>query len=273
VRLLLAQAYLRSAQADKAEALLEPLAQSPAADAATLTALAEAQLQAGDDAARKRLADFASAAPRDGRALLAQARFEQRSGSSDATVMGLLRRAIGADPDLVDAHEALVQNRLAAGDPPAALVAAQDAAARLPDDPAVVSLLGMAQLTAGDAQQAVSTIKRLVAIRPRQVQPLLLLADAQRAAGNRAATSAALDQVLALAPDDARALRAQALMAMDDEKPLDALALARRLQTRRPKEPAGWALEGEMQARAGQWPAAAAAYRVARQRGGWRPGG
>lgn len=218
------------------------------------------------DVARKRLTDFAAANPRDGRPRLALAALERTTGAPDARQLEALREAVKAEPTLVAAQVTLVRHLTGSGDVQGALTAAQDASAALPADPSVMDLLGTAQLTAGDAQRAVSTFKRLVAQQPRQVLPLLRLADAQRAAKDRAAAAQALRQALELEPDNLQALRGQALMALEDQKQPEAVALARKVQARAPKDAAGWALEGELEERAGHAAAALSAYRAAQQR-------
>jgi tetratricopeptide (TPR) repeat protein len=73
-------------------------------------------------------------------------------------------------------------------------------------------------------------------------------------------------RALELAPG-LMAARAQAIeVALQQKQPDKALAIARRLQTERPGDAAGWLLEGEVQMRQRQWASAATVLRQAVQR-------
>ena len=94
----------------------------------------------------------------------------------------------------------------------------------------------------------------------------VLLADAHLVRPDRASAAAELRRALEIQPGLLPAERGLALLSLADRKPHDALAMARTIQKRSPKDPAGFALEGEIEAAQRNWSAAAAAYAAALQR-------
>lgn len=233
----------------------------------SVVALSNLDAAAGrPEPARQRLQALIKAEPKNVSARLALASLEGRLGAAEAVVTGLLREAVRADPAAPGAHRALVEHLQATGDAKAALNAARDAAAALPQDAQLQELLGTAQLAAGDSQQAISTFKRLMALQPGKAGHAVHLADAYLAAGDKAAAQAALKQAQAIDPDNAMALRGLALMAVMYQRLQEGLDMARAQQKRQPKDAAGFVLEGELLSRAGRWPEAAAAFSAALQR-------
>lgn len=232
-----------------------------------VAALAALDLAEGRaDAARKRFEGLVKADPRNARATLALAELDARAGAPEAVILARLREAIKADPAWPGARLALVNRLLGSGEAQDAVVAAQDAAAALPENLAILDALGRAQQASGDSQRAVSTFKRLASLMPRSADAQLRLAEAHRAAGERAPAAQALRRALDLDPGMTAAQRGLALIAVADKRPGDALAIARTLQQRQPKDPAGWVLEAEIESLQKQWPAAAAAYQKALER-------
>lgn len=232
-----------------------------------LVTLAALDVDAGRvPAARKRFEDLIAAEPQNVSARLALAELDRRLGAPDAALVSQLKDAVRANAPDPKPHLMLIERLLASGDAAAAVAAAQDAAAALPNDLAVMDALGVAQLATGDSQRAISTFKRLAALQPRNPMPLARLADAHLAGKDTAGAGAALKQALEIQPDHLMAQRGLALLAQLDKRPQEALAMARGIQKRLPKEAAGFALEGELESRAGNWPAAATAYAAALQR-------
>lgn len=229
--------------------------------------LAELDLKAGRQAqARQRFEALIQADPRNVQARLALNAMEARLGAPPAALAAQLRETARIDPRQPLPHLLLVERLLAAGDAPAALQAAQDASAALPDDPAVLDVLGRAQLAAGDSARAVSTFRRLASMQPKRALHQVRLADAHMAAGDRASAAAALRRALELEPGLLMAERGLALLALTEGKPAEALALARGIQKRSPKDASGFALEAELEAAQRNWVAAATAYAAALQR-------
>ncbi len=217
--------------------------------------------------ARQRFTALLKAEPMNVRAKMALAELDTQLGAPEAVIVTQLREATRLDPSQPQPHLALIERLLSSGDNAGALAAAQDAAAVQPNDTVVMDALGRAQIAAGASQQAVSTYKKLAALQPRTALFLLRLADAHTAAKDSAAAALALRQVLELEPGNLMALRGQALLAVQDKRPQDGIAIARRMQQRHPKDVVGFALEGELESKRKNWGAAAAAYAAALARG------
>ena len=261
-RILLQQGDLKSAAA----AFEQALAKEPHHLGAH-TGLAELDFKAGKpDLARQRLDGLIKAAPRNTSVVLALAGFEARLGATAGAVAARYREAIKLDKLQSAPHLSLVSHLLASGDPKGAQAAAQDAAALLPNDLAILDALGLAQISAGDGQRAISTFKKLTALQPKKAAHLVRLADAHLAVKDRLSAASALRQAIEIEPDNLLAQRGLAVMAVQDKRPQDALAIAHTLQKRKPKESYGFALEGEIQGTMNNWGAAAAAYTLAMQR-------
>jgi putative PEP-CTERM system TPR-repeat lipoprotein len=138
--------------------------------------------------------------------------------------------------------------------------------AALPEVPEVVDALGRAQSAAGDQQQAKSTFGKLGVLLPRSPLPHLRMATVLSATGDTAGAQQSLRRALDLQPDLLAAQRALADIALKERRPADALGIARTVQKQRPTDAVGYLMEGNAQAIARQWDAAAAAYRNGAQR-------
>lgn len=216
--------------------------------------------------ARKRFEGLIKAQPKNVRARLALVELETRAGTSGVKVAALLRDAIKADPSQPQPHLALIENLLAAADGQAAQIAAQEAAAALPNSADILEALGRTQMATSDFQRATSSFKRLASLQPRQALPLVRLSEAQVALKDFAAADGSLRQALEVEPNSLLALRGQGRLAVANDRLPQALQIARGIQARMPKDPFGYALEGEVGALAKDWPLAAAAYGAALQR-------
>lgn len=198
------------------------------------------------DAARKRFEAIVAKDPKNEQALLGLADVQAATGASAAEIIATVDRAVAANPTALRARLAAVDLRLRTNDAKGAVTAAQAAAAAIPDNAQIVAALGRAQLAAGDTQQAISTYNRLVALLPQSPAPLMLLARAQAAAKDYDAASQTLRKALALAPSQLNALQGLMAVQIAAGKPEEALAEARALQKERPKDAAGFVLEGEV---------------------------
>ena len=257
-RVLAQQGDVPGATANFSKALTKEPSYFPAA-----VGLAALDFNAGKpELARQRFEAMIKADVKNFRPHLALAEIDVQLGTPDAVVAARLREAIKADPTQVESHLALVNHLMGSRDHQAALLAAQDATALLPNDLRVMDALGRAQLLAGEAQRAVSTLKRLASLQPKNPMHLIRLADAFFAAGDSEAATQALRQALALEPDNLLAQRSLALM-LADRQPKDGIAIARSIQQRLPKDATGFAMEGELEERAKNWSAAATAYQAA----------
>jgi cellulose synthase operon protein C len=232
--------------------------------AASLAAL---DLQAGKpDQAKKRFDDMLKVDPKNYQALLALADLKQRSGGSKDEVTAIVTQAIKLNPSEPAPRLLLVNHLLARSDVKAALNAAQDGAAALPNDFDLMDALGRAQVASGDSQQGVSTFKKMAALQPTRPSVQMRLAEAYASLRDKDGAAAAYKRALELQPDLLPAQRALVALALDDRKPLDALTIARQVQKQRPTEPAGWLLEGDAEGSRKNWDGAIAAYRSSLQK-------
>jgi len=258
-QVLVLQRDLPGARAAFTQALAKAPAYLPAVSALAALDLADGQ----SDAARARFQALLQAQPRLAAAHLALAELDQRSGAGRDAVAARLEAGIQASPDDATLRMALVSHHLATANAKAAVAAAQAGLAKLPDDPGLLGLLGRGQLAAGDSQQALTSFNRLVGLQGRSPAAHLGLADAQLAAGDLTGARRSLQRVLEIDPDHLAAQRQGVVVAMRQQQPEQALALARQLQKRQPALADGWLLEGEVHIARQQWDPAVAALRQA----------
>ncbi|MDO9072975.1 MAG: PEP-CTERM system TPR-repeat protein PrsT [Rubrivivax sp.] len=216
--------------------------------------------------ARKRFNAFIQAQPKSWQARLAMAELDARIGAPAATVTASLREAVKINPAEPRPHIVLVNHLISIGDGKAALLAAQDGAAALPNSYEMMDAQGRAELAAGDNQRAVSTFKKLSSLQPRNAVHELRLADAYVATKDLEAAGNALRRAAQLQPDNVNVQRALVRLAMMDKRPNDAMRIARDLQQRHPKDALGHNLEAEVETSRRNWDAAQAAYRASLQR-------
>ena len=212
--------------------------------------------------ARKRFNTFIQAQPKSWQARLALAELEARIGAPAATVAAALREAVKVNPSEPRPHVALVNQLIGSGDAKAALLAAQDATAALPNNTEVMDTLGRAELAAGDHQRALSTFKKLASLQPRNAVPEMRLAEAYAAMKDSESASRALRRAAELQPGNVAVSRAQARLAMADGRPEDALKVAREMQKRAPQDATGFTIEGEIEVSRKNWDAAINAFRA-----------
>jgi putative PEP-CTERM system TPR-repeat lipoprotein len=213
--------------------------------------------------ARKRYEDALAKAPSNTQLLLSYAEFLRASGADSKEAFAVIERAVGANPTLAPARLALIDAYMRAGDAKQALIAAQQAATALPNDARVLTALGTVQQANGDFNQAIATFQKVVATAPQDAGALVRLAGAHAAAKDYAAAVQTLRKALALQPNAVDLNREIALLQMRAGHPDEALAEARAVQAGRPKEAAGYVIEGDVYAAQKKLPEAAKAYRAA----------
>ena len=218
------------------------------------------------DAARKRFESIVAKDPKNDLALLGLADVMANTGAKAAEVLAVVDRAVTANPTSVNARLVAINLRLQSRDAKGALTAAQSAAAALPDNPQVVEALGRAQLAAGETQQAVSTYNKLAALMPQSPAALVALARAQAAAKDYDGAAQTLRKALAMQPGMMDAQQALIGTQVAAGRPDEALTEARAIQKERPKEAAGWVLEGEVYLAQKKLNEAVAAYSEALKR-------
>lgn len=228
------------------------------------SALSGLDLAAGrNEAARKRLQDLVAADPGNAQARIALAEVVARTGGTSAEVGQVFAAAVKANPTQMQPRLMYIEHLLRQGDAQAALIAAQEGAAALPGQVELQAALGRAQLAAGDARQAVATFGQLANKHPTDAMHQLRLAEAHVAAKDLPSARVALRKALELDPESFSAKRGLAALALQQERPDEARAIARELQKSRPKEASGYQLEGDVERQQRNWPAAVAAYRKA----------
>ncbi len=230
------------ARADLEKALTIDARYFPAATTLAVMDLADGQAQTARSRFEKQLKED----PRNYQASLALADLASRSGGSDTEVAQILAEAIKNSPSETSLRVAQVNFYIRAKDTKRALESAQQARAALPNSVEVLDALGAAQLGSGDLQQAVSTFRQLVGLNPQSAQPQLRLADTYLAMKDRASAERSLRSALELQPDLAVAQRQLMAMALADNRPRDALTVARALQKQQPKDPAGYIYESDI---------------------------
>jgi len=213
--------------------------------------------------AEQRIEAFLKNQPSHAGALIALAQLRAKTPGKGDEVAGLLNRAVRDNPSEVVPRLALIRYELSRNQPKNALAAAQAAVAALPDRPELFHAMAQARTAAGDLQQALSSFNQVATMRPTLPGPHLEIAQTYiRMNDNRSAIKSA-QRALAIAPT---LLPAQALLArlLVEEKRIDeAKAVARAVQKRLPDAAAGFALEGDIEAKNRKLPLAEAAYRKA----------
>jgi cellulose synthase operon protein C len=231
-----------------------------------VASLAAIDFSAGKpDAARRRFEDLAAASPKSHEPWLALAELGARAGDPPEKVVGYLRSAVKANGGSPAAHVALVNHLIGAGDGKAALTAAREASAALPNNLEAMDALGRAQIVGEGAEQAVATFKQLTALQP--TNPINHVRLAESLAGNKdiPGAKAALRKALEIKPDLALAKRALVSLSLQEQRPDEGLALIKDMQKADAKDPVAFALEGDVHMSQRNGEAAAIAYRTAMQ--------
>ncbi len=257
---------LRKDNAGARRAYEAALVKDPASYAAVAALATMDMAESKPDDARKRFDAHLKAYPKSWQARLALAELDARAGATTAAVVAQLREAVKLDPTEPRPQLVLINRLLAAEDARAALQAAQDATGALPDNPEIMDAKGRAELAAGDNQGAITTFRKLAALQPRSALPEMRLSDAYIAAKDRAAAERSLRRAAELQPALVAPQRALALLALQDNRPQDSLAIVRAMQKAHPTDPVGYALEGDIETARKAWDPALVAYRAAAQR-------
>lgn len=214
------------------------------------------------DAARARIEAAIQHQPGNLQAHLALVNLRAANGADKTELTGLLRKAVDAAPGNPAPHLLLVDHYLRNNAPKDALTAAQQGVAAVPGNALMLDGLGRAQSAHGDHNQAQSTFSRIAALQPQSPQPYLRMANAHLAQGNRDAAGQSFRKALEIQPDLLQAQQGLISLAMAAQKPGDALAISRSVQKQRPKEAAGYLLEGDIHATSKTWDKAIGAFRT-----------
>jgi putative PEP-CTERM system TPR-repeat lipoprotein len=217
-------------------------------------------------AAEQRFEKAAGRQPASVQPLLALAELRVRTGKAKETIVPLLTKAAKVRPNDATARLMLVDYLLQVQDYKPALDAAQDALAALPSDPRIQDALARSQLAVGDFNQALSSYGKLVAAYPKLERPLIGLSDAYVAAGKREEALDALKRATVVAPQSLLARQKAIALHVAAGRTGDAVAVARTVQSQWPTQAIGFLYEGDIEAVAKDWGAAAVAYRTGLQK-------
>lgn len=222
-----------------------------------------AALDIGDkkiDDARKRFEGVLAKNPQHPQALLAMADLRAREGGNKTEVAELISKAITANPTDKLPRLLLIDLHLRNKDDKLALSAAQNAVAAIPDSPELVDALGRAQQATGDVNQALISYNKAASLAPNSPMPHIRMAQAHMQAKNKGAAAQSLRKALDVKADHLEAQRALILLAMDEKKYSEAVAIAKTIQKQRPNEALGYQFEGDVAAVQKNWSVAANAY-------------
>jgi putative PEP-CTERM system TPR-repeat lipoprotein len=229
--------------------------------------LAQLDLKDGDVlSARKRYEAILAVQADNPRALLALAKIESDAGNG-AKAVELLEQARDRNPKAVQPRLVLANYYFQTRRYEDALAAASEANQILPTDPAVLTLLGRAQLAAGDAEMAAKTLAEAVERRPDVGEIHHYLAEAQVRSGKWDAARASYMKALELTEHKQTGpLVGLARLEAREGNAEAALALTAELRQQFPDAAIGYEVEGDILAGTEKYRSATEAYRAALER-------
>ena len=215
------------------------------------------------EAAKARFEASLKRKPANAGAMMALAEISKRNGGKSAEVVQWLDLAIKADPNDATPRLLLIDHYLGSGQTKPALTAVQAALTVLPENAELLDRLGRTQLAGGNSQQAITTFSKLAVLNPKSPLPQLRLADAHAATKNTAGVAAAVRKANEIAPNQLLVQQAMLNLSMIENKPAQALAIARTVQAQHPDDVIGLGMEADVEMRQKHWDNAAAALRKA----------
>jgi putative PEP-CTERM system TPR-repeat lipoprotein len=215
------------------------------------------------EAARKRYEAVLKKEPNNEQALLGLAVLLRVAGANPQEIEKPLKQSVAANPASPNARAALINFYLRNRDDKAALAAAQEAQAALPNHAGILQALGATQMGAGETRQAVATFTRLAEMLPKSHEPHILLARAHVAGKQPDEAIKSLRAALALRPDLAAAQRDIVAIYVAANRHDDALREAKAVQAEQPQQPLGHVLEAELYVAQKKWDLAERTYRAA----------
>jgi putative PEP-CTERM system TPR-repeat lipoprotein len=228
---------------DFEQALARDPAYFPAIESLAALDVADSKI----DQAIKRFESVLARQPSNLQAQLAIAGLTARKGAKTEEVAKLLAKAIRTNPTEPTPRLNLIELHISTRQWGAALNAAQEAVAALPASPELLDALGRVQAMSGDANQARASFNKLAAMQPGSPVPHVRLADMLTAAKNPDAAAQSLARALEIQPDFLEAQRKLAALEVKAGKYPAALKIAKTVQTQRPRQDAGYLLEGDVQ--------------------------
>jgi putative PEP-CTERM system TPR-repeat lipoprotein len=189
----------------------------------------------------------------------------ERGNAPDAITW--LEKAHAAAPDALMPALRLADLYARAGQARKAVALAEQLQAAHPDNPDALAVLSQAHHSNGNLQAAADGYAQLARMAPKQALAPLRLANIQLQLKDRTSAMASLRKALAIDPDlfDAQITLINLLLA--DKRHAEAMRIAKTAQRRQPERPAGFKLEGDVQAAQGKLdaalPASEQAFRLA----------
>jgi tetratricopeptide (TPR) repeat protein len=144
------------------------------------------------------------------------------------TAVGLITRAITANPNIPEFHANLALVFLEKGEPEKAMQSARTALSLKPDYPDALNHLGNGLKQTGKIDQAIECYQRALAINPNFIDGLNNLADAYRRTGRTQEAESCYEKVLQLKGDHPEALLSKAELFRRQRKFGDAILICRR---------------------------------------------
>jgi putative PEP-CTERM system TPR-repeat lipoprotein len=196
-------------------------------------------------AARKRFETLLQHDANNSQAMLALAQLSAQAGQ-EKDYLSWLERAAKAAPDAVQPRLLQADYYLRKNDAAKALVLAREARIANPNNPAVLDMLGNAQLAAGDNDNALVSFQKLTEMAPQSAAAQVRLATAYNTLKQTDNARTALNRALQIQPGftDAQV----ALVSLDAKagRYADAIQATHKIQQQLPQAPLGWILEGDV---------------------------
>lgn len=168
---------------------------------------------------------------------------------NNAEALDWLEKASTENPDALAPAMRLATACLRTNQPQKALALVRKFQTANPANPALLDLLGQAQVATKDVPAALETYSKLVKVAPESAMAQVRLAGVHMMLSNDAAAGDDLKRAVALDPAMVQARMAQIELALRAKKPDEALAMARALQKQAATAVIGHAIEGDLQLR------------------------
>lgn len=214
------------------------------------------------DSAKKRYEQVLAKDPKAVTALLGLVDLLILSNAPQAEVDKALRRAVAADPEAVAPRVAMIRYYTALKDWNKAVTAARDADRAIPDTPQILEFKGFVEQASGETNQAIETYRRLAKLTSDNPTALVRVGELQARTKDYTGALATFKAALANAPETSNIWLPLAALYHQSGQTDAGLADARKMEKDKPASYVGYAMEGELLARAGRLPDAAAAFRT-----------
>lgn len=264
-----ASVHLMQGERTKARALWEQaLRTNPKllAAAQQLARLDQIEGKSKDSAAR--FEAVVKADPSQVEAKLAWLAARQQAQEPAEPLLATARQIAKEHPKSAPAQIAWVRMVQQRQDVAAALQAAQDAAAGLPNEPQLIELIGQLQMQQRDFKLAALSFKRLAELKPSSAAALMRLVEVEVAQRDYAGALATARRAQALQPGRMDTQRALVALETEAGNVAGARRILKEIQAQPGREAFAFALEGDLESNQRNWDAARAAYKRALERGG-----